>query len=139
MRVLALMSVLVALSACVPATPPQPKPEWLPGGPPPGPYHLTELNGRPFPWRATLTFGEGGTVSGESPCNQWHGDQTAAIPAFAARNITSTLMACVDDKAMAAERPFLDALAAAQRVTYTPGGLLLTGPKGVRMVFKLDG
>lgn len=98
-------------------------------------WRLVELRDARFTSKATLTFPEAGHISGEAPCNPFNATQEAPYPWFAAGPIVTTRMACPD---LAAERAFLDALAAATLSEVLGDTLLLSDEDGVLLTFKSD-
>ncbi|MFB2530643.1 META domain-containing protein [Paracoccus sp. p4-l81] len=136
-RILLTLPATLALAACLPAQPTsQPTGETTPFA---GPWRLIRLNGRRFDQRATISFGTDGTLTGDGPCNQWGGRQTAVQPAFRAEDVYSTMVACTDDAANTAEADFHAALRTANQIAYTGRGMTLAGPNGVQMDFTRDG
>lgn len=95
-------------------------------------WTLKQLNGTPFPARATLTFPKAGEIAGQGPCNRYFGAMSAPYPQFSAGPIGSTRMACPE---MAAETAFLAALQAAISADAADDTLTLSGPDGLTMVF----
>ncbi|MGV6811145.1 MAG: META domain-containing protein, partial [Brevirhabdus sp.] len=72
-------------------------------------WTLQELDGTPFPHRATLSFPEEGKIAGQAPCNRYFGAQTAPYPWFKVDGVGSTKMAC---PALDQEQVFFTALSA---------------------------
>jgi len=95
-------------------------------------WTLQELDGNPFPHRATLSFPEEGRVSGQAPCNRYFGAQTAPYPWFKAEGLGSTKMAC---PALAQEQAFFDALSAMTLAEVSGPVLILSNDAGREMVF----
>lgn len=96
-------------------------------------WRLTHLDGRAFPARATLSFGEGGTISGEAPCNRYFGTQEAPYPWFSARNIGATRRAC---PALKQETLFLQALSEMTLSEVAGDTLILSNDAGREMLFR---
>lgn len=94
---------------------------------------LKELGGAPFPATATLTFPKEGEIAGEGPCNRYFGALTAAYPAFATGPVGSTRMACPN---LRAETVFFTALESATQAEVSDDTLVLSGPRGLRLVFR---
>ncbi len=96
-------------------------------------WTLSELDGTPFPQRATLTFPESGTIAGKAPCNSYSGEMTAPYPWFEAKNLAVTRMACPD---LAAETRFFAALSAMNLSEVAGDVLILSTESGREMLFK---
>lgn len=99
-------------------------------------WALKELNGAPFPATATLSFPEPAQIAGQGPCNRYFGALKGSYPQFSAGPIGSTRMACPD---LRAETAYLMAFEAVTRAQMSDGTLTLTGPDGLRMLFKPSG
>jgi heat shock protein HslJ len=97
---------------------------------------LESIDGAAFGGRATIAFGPGDTIGGFGPCNRWSGALLAPLPAFRTGGIVSTEMACDD---LAAEGVFLAALATMTQADVTPEAVVLSGPNGRSMVFRVQG
>lgn len=95
-------------------------------------FRLTEIDGTPFPARATIAFPEPRRIEGEAPCNRFSGVQTVPYPWFSAEAIAATRRACPE---LAAEAAFFDALSAMTLAEVTGGTLILSTPEGREMVF----
>lgn len=93
---------------------------------------LTELDARPFPARATLTFPEPGRIAGEGPCNTYAAEMSVPYPWFEAGPIRATKRACPD---LASETLFLKALAAMTLSEVLENTLILRTADGLEMVF----
>lgn len=94
---------------------------------------LTEVNGMPWLHDASLRL-DGERLTGVGPCNAYSGRQTGISPAFAARDLNSTLMACADPARQQAEAEYLAMLPRATGIRREHGQLIVTGP-GLMMVF----
>ncbi|MEH6645223.1 META domain-containing protein [Sulfitobacter sp.] len=94
---------------------------------------LKELNGAPFPVRATLTFPKAGEIAGEGPCNRYFGGMKAPYPTFDAGPIGSTRRGCPE---IEAEIAFLAALETATNSKVDGETLVLTSSDGTKMLFK---
>jgi len=94
---------------------------------------LSELDGTPFPQRATLTFPDAGTIAGKAPCNSYSGAMTVPYPWFEAKNLAVTRMACPD---LAAETQFFSALSDMTLSEVAGDVLILSTDSGREMVFK---
>ena len=97
-------------------------------------WTLSEINGQPFPARATLTLSEKGAISGKAPCNRYSASMTVPYPWFEAGPIRSTKMACPD---LTAEAQFFEALGAMTLSEVLGNVLILNTPEGRKMVFKV--
>jgi len=95
-------------------------------------WMLSELDGRPFPAKATLIFPEAGRIAGEAPCNAYSAEMSVPYPWFEAGPIMTTRRACPD---LAAETRFLEALAAMTLSEVLENTLVLSTPDGREMVF----
>ncbi|MBV0913197.1 META domain-containing protein [Anianabacter salinae] len=96
-------------------------------------YALTELDGAPFPARATLGFPSEGRVAGEAPCNAYSAPQTVPYPWIRIGPIVATRRACPD---LQAEAAFLGALPHMTLVEVLGGTLVLRNDAGREMVFQ---
>ncbi|MFD2441320.1 META domain-containing protein [Paracoccus kondratievae] len=74
-----------------------------------------------------LTIAADGSISGRAPCNHYSASQTAEPPAFAVGPLTTTRMAC-SGNAGRLESRYLQALSAANGITYEGGVLTIKGP-----------
>jgi len=122
MRRLAALPLVLALAACA-----GPVPGGGGAGIAPGTYRLTALNGAPPKGSATLTFAADGSFTGEGPCNQHRGRNTARPPGFHVDGIVSTRRMCIWE---AGEGDYLKALEGADRIIATGPVLGLAGPGG---------
>lgn len=96
---------------------------------------LTELDGRPFPGRATLTFPDIGQVAGDAPCNRYSASMTVPYPWFETGPIAVTRRTCPD---LAAETAFLEALSATTLSEVAGDTLILSNTDGLSLVFTAD-
>jgi len=99
-------------------------------------WQLESLDGAAFPASATLEFGEGGAISGTTPCNLYSGRQTVPYPWFAVERIVTTRRACPD---LAAERAYLDALQEMTLSEVAGPVLRLENDAGREMIFRAAG
>jgi heat shock protein HslJ len=125
--VTALLLLLLALGACRSDDPLR-----IYGGPDLV-WHLKELGNAPFSAQATLSFPKSGEIAGQGPCNSYFGAVAGIYPAFDAGPIGSTRIACPE---LAAESAYLAALEAATTAEVTKEQLILTGPDGIKLLFK---
>lgn len=95
---------------------------------------LTEVNGLPWGHDASLRL-EGDRLTGVGPCNAYSGKREGTAPEFRARDMNSTLMACLDPARTQAEAEYLDMLPKATAIRRDHGQLVLTG-SGLMMVFE---
>jgi len=98
-------------------------------------YVLQSLDGTDFPARATITFDDAGTITGNGPCNTFNASLIAPYPWFEAGPITSTRMACPD---LAAEDAYFAALAIMNRALVSGDTLELSNDAGRHMVFQAE-
>jgi len=96
-------------------------------------WALQELDGAPFPQRATITFPEPGRIAGKAPCNSFSGGMTAPYPWFEAGPLAVTRMACPD---MAAEIRFFASIDDMTLSEVSGDTLILSNDSGREMVFK---
>ncbi len=94
---------------------------------------LVELDGKPFPARATITFPSKGQIAGQAPCNRYSATQSAPRPWFEAGPVMSTKMACAD---LVAEQRFFKALGEMTLVDVLGNVLVLSNEAGREMVFR---
>ncbi len=95
-------------------------------------WTLVELDGKPFPARATIEFPSKGKVTGHAPCNTYASSQTVPLPWFKLGPIMSTKMACAD---LAAEQQFFAALSEMTLAETLGNTMILTSDDGREMVF----
>jgi heat shock protein HslJ len=130
MRLFALLSALLGLALCE-------RDETLSAyGAADKTWTAVELNGAPVSFTATITFPEPGRIEGRGPCNQFSAEQRVPYPWFEAGPIAATRRACPE---LAAERAYLDAIAAATISEVAGNTLLLSDDDGVLLVFKAGG
>lgn len=96
-------------------------------------FLLAEIDGLPFPARATIDISDPGTVSGTAPCNSYSASQTAPYPWFALGPIATTRRACAE---LELEARFLAALAAMTIAEVAGDTLILSHTDGSEMVFR---
>jgi heat shock protein HslJ len=96
-------------------------------------WRLVELNGAPFPARATATLTEDGRITGQAPCNRFAATWSGRWPDLTFQPAAATRMACPE---LEAEAAFFQALEAVNHAEVGDTGLILTGPEGVRMRFQ---
>ncbi len=95
-------------------------------------WTLTEIDDTPFPFRATLQFGEDGKVSGQAPCNRFFTTQSAPYPWLDLGPLAGTKMACRDYKA---EVAYLEALSEMTLVEISGDIMILSNDAGRKMLF----
>ncbi|WP_428547875.1 META domain-containing protein [Profundibacter sp.] len=95
-------------------------------------WALVELDGKPFPARATIAFPAKGKITGQAPCNRYSATQSAPRPWFEAGPVISTKMACSD---LAAEQQFFKALEEMTLMDVLGNVLVLSNDTGREMVF----
>jgi heat shock protein HslJ len=99
-------------------------------------WELLAIDGELVDFTATLTFGDGGKLSGKAPCNRYGGQNQANLPALTLGPLMATRMAC--DR-LAEEQRYFDALAAMTRIDRQDRRtLVLSGPDGRSMEFADD-
>jgi heat shock protein HslJ len=76
---------------------------------------------------ATLIFHRPDQLGGQAPCNVYGGNQTAQWPAFHAKGVFSTEMACAE---LTTERAYFDALGKATKAALEDGALVLSDATG---------
>jgi len=94
---------------------------------------LAEIGSMDVAPDATLSFAEPGRITGTAPCNSYSATMSVPYPWFEATEIVVTRMACPE---LAAERAFLDALAAAAYSEVLDDTLVLSNDDGPLLVFK---
>lgn len=94
---------------------------------------LEELDGAPFPARATLTFPDRGKVAGKAPCNSYAGVMVTPYPWFDLGQVATTRVTCPD---LGAEARFLEALDRMTLSEVSGDVLILSTPDGGEMVFR---
>lgn len=115
-----LIVALFALTACVATAdettlaPDFSKMDWV----------LSEVDGKPAPYGATLNLGEAGKISGQAPCNRYFGPVTRRGDSFVPGAIAATEMACLH---MEGEAEYFAILAGITRAEQLPGMLTLSG------------
>ncbi|WP_342667063.1 META domain-containing protein [Leisingera methylohalidivorans] len=70
-------------------------------------WHISSIDNAVFPATARLNSPEPGKISGQAPCNNFRGVQTAPYPWFSIETLALTRAACPE---LAAETAFLQAL-----------------------------
>lgn len=126
MRLSIAMLLILSVSAC--------RDETLSGfATPDQVFALQELDGAPFPARATLSFPEPGRVTGNAPCNSYSGALTAPYPWFETGAIATTKRAC---PALAQETAFFTALSQMTLAEISGGVLILSNAAGRQMLFR---
>lgn len=98
-------------------------------------WHLQTIDGRPFPARATLTFGQNGAILGKAPCNSFSARNTADLPGFALGPVRSTRRACPE---LDAEQTYIDSLRSMTQADQKGSTLVLTNGAGREMVFGMS-
>lgn len=96
-------------------------------------WTLVELDGTPFPARATITFPSEGKITGKAPCNSYTASQTVPLPWFKIEGLVATEMACPD---LNAEQKYFDALTKATLAEAFGDTLILSNDTGFELVFK---
>lgn len=99
-------------------------------------WRLTEIDGTPVSYTATLRFPEPGQIAGDAPCNSYSGAMTVPYPWFDAEKIVSTQLACPD---IEAEVTYLATLTEMTLSEVLGDTLILSTPESRKMVFKADG
>ncbi len=95
-------------------------------------YRLTEVDGKPYPSLATVSFPDEGSISGRAPCNSFSGQLAAPYPWFELGPMRVTRSTCPE---MAAERSFFKDLAKMTLIE-TNGDVLILRDDGAReMIF----
>lgn len=123
MRPLLLLALLTGCAAAVPEAGRLDGIDWK----------LVEVNGAPYGHDVSLRI-DGDRLSGIAPCNAYSGAQDAKAPAFAARRIGSTRMACANPARAKAEAEYLALLPKATQISRDRAGMVLAGP-GLNMRF----
>lgn len=95
-------------------------------------WRLESVTGDPVTAEVTLQIAADGTVSGTASCNQYTGQNTAALPEFSLGPMAVTRMACPD---MTTEAAYLAALELITRAEIQDEKLVLTSVDGDQMVF----
>lgn len=101
-------------------------------------YKLTEIDGKAFKARATITFPEPGHMGGRAPCNSWFAMQDTPYPWFNAEKIAVTSAACLDQNTSRAEGTFLNALSEMTLAEVQGPVLILSNDAGREMVFRAE-
>jgi heat shock protein HslJ len=100
-------------------------------------WRLVEANGQLVPEgvEATITFEEGGQVSGSGGCNSYGGTYSVDGNSITFSQIISTMMACQDEGVMALESTFLDALNAGGTFDVQGNTLTIDAANGTTLNF----
>ena len=98
-------------------------------------YRLIDIDGTDFAARATISFGDNGSVTGRGPCNSFHSTQTLPYPWFNLDPIASTRVACPD---LAAEQIYFAALADMTLAESFENVLILSNTDDREMVFQVE-
>lgn len=96
-------------------------------------FLLEEIDGQPFPSRATLQFPEPGRVAGSAPCNSYSGPITVPYPWFELGPLAVTRRACPE---LADEAAFLRALQSMTLAEASGDILILSNTEDGKMVFR---
>ncbi|MGR3320896.1 MAG: META domain-containing protein [Pseudooceanicola sp.] len=96
---------------------------------------LTEMNGQPVTFDATLKVSQDGTLSGLAPCNRFNGNWFLSDSGLTIGPLATTRRACPE---MEAETAYLTALQAATEVSPAGEQLDLSGG-GQTLVFRTGG
>ena len=100
-----------------------------------GHWTLTEIDGSPVTFTATLDLSEPGKLTGQAPCNSYGGTLSAAGQKFIPGPILSTKMAC---DGLADENLYLQALQMVDSAALDGDLLTLTGAQVLVFTRKLD-
>lgn len=95
-------------------------------------WRLETVAGEPIADEVTLRIDADGSVGSNASCNQYAGQNTAILPAFALGPVAATQMLCPD---MTTEQAYLAALAQVTRAEIEDGHLVLSDADGSQMVF----
>lgn len=87
-------------------------------------WTLTEVDGKPPAYAATLNFGEAGRIVGQAPCNRYFAALTRESGRFQPGPIGATRMACLH---MVGEAAYLALLSGIITAEQGPGLLILSG------------
>lgn len=142
-RFLALLTIALAIAACGGDTAPS-------GSPPPGTgsplagtsWIVVSVNGRsPVPGAVPTVRFDADRVSGSGGCNQFGGSYRAnpSTQQFAAGELVSTDMGCLQAGVSAFETTFLQALGGSTQAALDPiGQLVLSGAAGRIVLVRLE-
>lgn len=97
---------------------------------------LSEVDGKPFPARVTLSLAEPGAISGMAPCNAYRAPVRGPAPRFDVGTVISTRAICPDGLA---EQEYFFLLSRMERSEVGSRTLTLSNAAGQRMVFKAGG
>ncbi len=97
-------------------------------------YHLTELNGKPAPFTATIRFEPKGKITGKAPCNRYFTVSEDPYPWLKIGPIGATKVACPDLKNEALYFETLESMTLAEA---SGPVLILSNDDGDEMVFRI--
>ncbi|MBA4492570.1 META domain-containing protein [Paracoccus sp. S1E-3] len=89
-----------------------------------GSYRLVDIDGAAIPGTATLEIA-GNKISGQGPCNAYHGQNRAVWPAVDLSPLATTRRACIIEGGESAFHAALGQVTTAER---NADGLVLVGP-----------
>jgi heat shock protein HslJ len=98
-------------------------------------YRVTELNGAPVSWQATINFPDPGRAAGQAPCNAWSARIRVPYPWFELGPIAATRRACLQ---MEGEADFFAALSRATLAEIHGPVLILSDEDGPVLVFRVE-
>ena len=98
-------------------------------------WTLTEIDGSPVTFTATLDLSQPGKLTGQAPCNSYGGTLSAGGQTFIPGPILSTKMAC---DGLADENRFLQALQMVESAVVAGDLLTLTGAQVLVFTRKPD-
>ena len=94
-------------------------------------WALTQIDGQPVAWRATINLDQPGKVTGQAPCNRYFADVISEGSSITVKPIGATRMACPD---LAHESRFFELLQGLSAIDQTEAQLTLSGA-GHELVF----
>ncbi len=95
-------------------------------------WQLTEAFDQPTTHHLTLSFAADGAVTGQAPCNQFSGRNSAPYPWFQLTDMAITEMACAD---LAAESALMEKLITMRQSEVSGDVLILRAENGTALVF----
>jgi heat shock protein HslJ len=93
-------------------------------------FTVARIDGAPAPSGVTFEVGEGGRITGRTPCNRYSGQLTESGGAMTVIGTVMTRMACADADRNLAEMRFGNALGSITAARRTAAGIALTDPEG---------
>ncbi len=96
-------------------------------------FRLHEIDGAAFDAKATVQFPKPGQITGQAPCNSFHGVQSLPYPWFGADPIAATKRGCPD---LPAEARFFAALGDMTLAEVSGDTLILSNDAGRQMLFR---